>query len=1346
MDSNTNTADKLNLVLNAAGFVNVYGNIATGGGNFSITETTSVASQGIQVGGLITVNTGGGNLTLTGQGTVEGVHVGAGAQLLAGAGTLTIQGLATGTAGFTHGIYLAGDVAISQAGSVVINGRGANAGAGVFFQKSVHVESTGGTCSVSGTGTGRHGIFISSTTQNDPSTTAYFAGNTGLTVTGMGTEFGIFVPGHDAYTLLVDPFTSFPADFGSATFTSSNGPVTVTGNSTVSPGTTNGTGRHGFQVNGTCSVTGAGNVSLTGVSNEIGIMVLQGLTVTSSAGTATVNGSSTGRHGLQALTGCTVSGDQGVTVTGSATQYAILYGGGTGLSVTSAHGPISVNGTAVPGAVDLALETAKDPITGFPLMTHGEGKYGVSTNSMPLTVHGAGDVSVTASSTQFALDTNNLSVTSDNGKATVTATSVAGTTTTIKTDGSDTININGPMSIQGNGDSSLTVQGLDHILYTQGFSLVSTAGKATLMSTPTGGAGMAFQDQGPMTVSGAGDVNIQLSGARIPHYVGGDTMLTSTAGAVTYTVTSSDRQALQSQGNLTIKALNDINLTGTSTGQSLYVGSGLSLTSSAGAVTVLADSSSGTNDAMCFVTEQLTVMAKNDISLTAKSNWHGFTLIEGATLTSKSGGITVSGDTTASAGQSFGSNEFIGSTTMTANSDISITGKSKWFGNIFIGSTNITSNTGKVTIDGNASVAGGPNFEGTVFTNDATLQANGDVSLTGESGWFGVIVSGNASLTSTSGAVTVNGNANAASGNHYEGTVLCNSTTISAKNDVTVKGNAGWFGIIFSGTSNLTSTAGGITVNGDCNSGSGNHYVGTVFGDTTTQNAVNDISITGNGSWSGIVLPQTTMLTSTAGGVTINADGSLPGGLGRFGLATNSPLNGPAASLTVQANNDISITGKGGLYGIALPGANSLTSTAGKITLIGDGTANASNSGRYGIDVNALTAHAGGDVNLLGTGTEFGVNLWGASQSVTSANGSILINADATGVPANYPTYVDINTQTTMQDIPSGRHGFTSSLATISGKNGVSITGKATEVGMVLYGGATQVLAPNGIVTVNVDASFAIPPATAAQLAGTPANVPEGRHALATGFSYTLDGNLGVNITGKANIYGLGLQEGCTINSDSGLVTLNGTSTSAWGIFSNAEISGVGINATGTNLGGTDNVAGIDIDGGTVDSTSGLLYLSGGAAATGMDVCGVQLSGGTVTTSKAGGSISITGNSPGRGVNLTEFATIDAKGNNTTINGDSTGAVAAQAQGVRFEDGTETGATLTSGNGNIDITATSVAGDGIVVGTGGAVSALIDVGTGTLTMTADRITLTEAGTKPSVAGAGHARRSCARNR
>ena len=1365
-DSNPATPDKLNLSLQGTGTVSIYGPIATGGGSLTVSGITA-SNYGIQVGGSITVNTGGGNIMLTGSGSLEGIHFGTGVGLVFGAGSLTINGTTTGTSGFTHGVYFDGAVNLIQAGNISITGTGANLGAGVFFQSGVHVESTGGTCSVIGTGNGRHGIFTSSTTQNAASATTYFAGNLGLTVTGNGTEFGIFAPGHDTY-VAPGPIT-IPADYTNASFLSAAGPVTVTGNALVTPSANSGTGRHGFQINGNCTITGAGNVALTGAATEIGVMVLQKLTVSSSAGTTTVVANSSGRHGLHAVTGFDISGSQGVSITANSTQHTI--DSDSGMTVNSANGPITVMATATVGPT-------------------GEGKRGINLWQGALTVHGKGDVSITASSTHTAINSVGMDVTSDTGKVTIdgeasvgtgplagdghraitldqagtgslsvhaggdilikardTATSIeARGATIVSTNGAVTIDplggantfhclhlINGPTAISAAKDISVIS---DSEINTSSLSCTTTTGAITLTANTvrTDNCGGIWSTSGPLVLQAAKDINVSTQ-CSLESIYGTGVSAISTAGAVNITAAQTTigftgHQNYVSNGNTTMSAAKDIVFNTGSTGQCLYT-QGMNLTSTTGKVTVNAAAVAGGFSHRTFTcTGNLAVNAAGDVSIDSSGNQLE-SFVGGTTnVTSTAGAVSLKANNAGRFGWAFGSD-----LTVNAANDISLTGSSGNFGIVVNGAESLTSTGGAVTVLGDTSTLPGSDSFGLTVNGGATISASKDISYTGKSSWHGITIGGASNFTSSTGGITVLADTTAKVGSASFGAMeFVGSTTMTARNDISITGKSAWFGIIQVGTLNLTSTNGGVSLNGDATLAFGPHYQGVVFCNTTTINALNNISIIGKGSWSGIVLNSSNLLTSTQGGVTLNGDASASGGQGRCGITASV-----SAPLTVTAQNDIALIGKSSLTGLNLPNTNILTSKGGNIVLNGDGTAGTTDTGRYGMDINGLTANAVGNISLIGKGTEFGVNLYGSGESLTSTGGQVIINADSTVVPVTFDSF----------GTPTGRQAFTSNTISITGATGVSITGKATEFGVVLWGADTPILAPNGVVTLDVDATTAIDPTVTLQL-DPGQQPPTGRHGIASFAPYTLDGLNGVNITGKANVFAIELLSPNTVHSAAGPITLHGTSTTYYGIFSEADISGVGIDATGVNLSGVDNVGGIDINSGTFDATTGQLKLNGTAAATDINVQGVLVDAGTLTNTGAGNLISIIGTSPARGVMLAANSTVTSNGGNISIVGTSTAAFGSEEQGVLIEDGLSNGAQVSSANGNIDITGLSQASDGILVGStlvfgpgcckvaprkAPAAPVKVDVGTGFMTLTADTINL-ETTSAPSLVGAG----------
>ncbi len=1438
-DSNLVTPDKLNVTLTATKSLDVFGSLLTGGGNVILTAGPGSANQAIRIGATDTVDTAGGNLTINGTGIIEGVHVTTGAQLLAHAGALSITGTATGTTvnSYTHGIFFNGDTNITQAGNVTLLGTGANAGAGLFFEGAVHVESTAGSCSVTGTGAGRHGIFISDTSPIAVAKSTFFGGATGLTVTGNGTEFGLYTPGHGDYT---DPNTMVftPADYGTATFVSSAGPVTISGDATVAAGTTNGTGRHGFQVNGDCSITGVGNVSLSGKGTEFGVMVLQSLTVTSSTGTTAVTANSTGRHGLHAVSSMTLSGDQGVTVTANSTQFGIESNGAG--SFTSANGPVSVTATTVVGPADPVLNAM------VPIQSRGEGKRGIHLAST--TVHGKGNVNVTASATEAAIDAGTFSVTSDSGTVTIDGQVTTGTGV-LPGNAVDAIkSVNGAITVQAGGDvlvkaransngitapgvsvtstngavtldtsansialkswnSALTInakndvqiksQGTQTGVEARGLSLTSTAGKVTV--APTGGSGIGnhllhWSNGGSATIQAAGDITLSS-----PFQMAGDGLsATSTSGGIAITANSTngglkcgfqnvsltaakdiavDLQCTQYEvlssgaftatsstgavsinsvsnsgsgaygnvkvaGLFTATAAKDVNVT--ASGFAPFFSQGLALTSTTGKVTMAATSTETTANRAetLIVSGPTTVQAAGDISFTGTHGRIPMYLDGAASFTSTAGAVTVNGSLPST---SSGNNIRAGLCCRSAMSlqgakDVSLTGRGAAFGVEVLNDLTLTSTAGKVTVLGDATIPFNQDSTGLEVSGKLTVNAQSDVSITGKSSMFGTKIFDVTQVNSTAGGITLVGDASAKAplfSTSAYGVAFNTDSTLTARNDITITGKSGYYGIFTAGTPTYTSSAGKLTLVGDCNAATGDHHVGVFLGPNAALKAGGDLSVSGNGATEGLQLRTNPTFTSTGGGVSLLGDCTVNvpfSSRGRNGLDMGSPV---PSTLTINAMGDISVTGKGGQYGIALPCVNTFTSTAGKITIFGDGTANNAAAGRYGIDLNALTASAATGISLIGKGTEFGVNLWGATPSLNTTGGTLFLSGDATATPANYNLTYTVG-PSTYNDVPTGRHAIVAPAGTFTGGDGVTINGTASEFGLVLYGGASQINSTNGAVTVNVNASHPLPAGTITALSGVvppEETAPDGRHGLATDMPFSISGKTGVNMTGSANVFALEFLTGSKIKASAGPVTLLGLSTEHAGLFSEADITGTGITATGISAGTDTGSAGIEINGGTVDGTSGLVTLNGMATSNAADVGGVKFSGGVVKTSLPGSGIQITGNSPHDGVAILAGATLDGGGNAVSISGTSNGAGPTQTSGIFVEDGNPSGAVVQSLGGNVTLTGTSNSGDGIRIGSAGTSAGFVDVGAGSLTLSADTVNLIT-GAAPSLRGKG----------
>lgn len=404
-----------------------------------------------------------------------------------------------------------------------------------------------------------------------------------------------------------------------------------------------------------------------------------------------------------------------------------------------------------------------------------------------------------------------------------------------------------------------------------------------------------------------------------------------------------------------------------------------------------------------------------------------------------------------------------------------------------------------------------------------------------------------------------------------------------------------------------------------------NQRVGKASGDTTSTCKL-DVTMTSGGVAS---------VTATSLGMTLNNVIDANGGTVTLtGTTSNATQNGvtfangsgiSAATYTVTGTNTSTTGGAAGsaqAAGVLFKGTTSLTSTTGASTVTGD------------------TRNTNG----------YGVMFYPGTSTLDAGNGSLTVGTASTSVMGTRSGWGGSSTINTKGNVTLGsKNNDKSDLAiqgVINAQSGtLTLLGKSSATnGIALWDGGGQV--PKVLAT--------------------------------NGASITMDGE-----SSKAGSFGviLAVANQAVISTDTGAISITGTSSGSTGIYTqnNTSISssnGGNITLTG-NATGSGGGVGINLTSGTV-TTTGQVELNG----TAITNAGV-LNNATVS----GGSVLITGTASSTGGGISSGGTITATAGNVTLNGTSSG----------LNNGVYSSAAITSNTGDINITGTSVTGGGVVL-------------------------------------------------
>ena len=855
---------------------------------------------------------------------------------------------------------------------------------------------------------------------------------------------------------------------------------------------------------------GAGNVTVGGgVTTRGGSFTATGVSV---GGTGAINTSGiAGRTGGNiTLTGQTAGT---VNVTGAMTASG---GAAAAGSAGNAGGTVSLTGGTVTVGAITALGSA-GAAGGFAGGTGGTvnvTKTGAAATAV--TLNGLIDVRG-GNATAPATGGTGGAVTINAGAGTVSSTAniatlINATGGTGQNGGTVAINATGNIGFTGAGNKAIVTSGGTATANTAGrnagnITLASSAGNVTaLLLTANGSAGNGGNNVGgsggTISVSGVGaTLNAAVSA------VGGNSVGTGaggTAGTVTVTGTTGTVSSIaagtinvtggrgQDGGTVTVSSggTGTVNLAGT-----LTASGGAAETGSAGQNAGTVNVGGGT----------VTVGAVTAVGTAAAAGSNQAGGLGGNVTVTKlagPGAVTLTGAVTTQGGNSDGTGNGGSSGAVTVNGA---------GGNVTVGGT-ITTTGGRGQDAGAVSIAS----TGAIAVNN-TITASGGTAATNASGRSG-------------GAVTITG-----------GSVATRAITASGSNAASANQGGG-----NAGTINLTSTAGGITVNAGgtltaragaaTGTGVGGAAGGIALNATGGNIAANAITTQGNAKTDGGVVTLAATGTVTAGAITTTG-GTGINSAGRSGGAVSAT----GADVTVGA-----ITTSGG----AGAGTNQAGGNAGSIVL--DAT-----DGSPTIMLNGNLAAAGGA--RTGTGTP------GNGASIT-LDGNVELTANRTITAAG---------------AAGGGAGGTATFGgTINSQGAARNLTVNTGTGTVAFGGALGNTAP--LAALNVTATgIALPAVNAASmtLASNNGNITQSGAAVITGATAITAG------TGTVTLANAG-------NNFNSVTVASSASTSI--VDSNALTVGP-VTATGDVLIQTGLAAGSDITlAGNISSTTGNVTLASG--------------------------------------------------------------------------------------------------------------------------------------------------------
>ncbi|SAK73808.1 filamentous hemagglutinin outer membrane protein [Caballeronia hypogeia] len=342
---------------------------------------------------------------------------------------------------------------------------------------------------------------------------------------------------------------------------------------------------------------------------------------------------------------------------------------------------------------------------------------------------------------------------------------------------------------------------------------------------------------------------------------------------------------------------------------------------------------------------------------------YGVNVLDGSTLQTTSGGITLSGDG-AITGVNIGGGT--GTSTVTSSSgDIRLTGTGGLAG-VGLPGGGLSTTTGNIVLNGSSTTGVGVSVDGGTIGSTGTngaAGATGAISLTGDGLSAGVNLDAGASITSAAANISLSGTASVGDGVQLGGGTI--GSTGGGAISLTGSGATLGVGLLSGG---ITSPTGNVTIAGASATGGG-VFVGAATVDATGGGA---ISVSGSGPVDGVLMTGGA-LRSTNGALTVTGSSTAGPGI----TATNSTLSASGGAISVTGNGqtggvalsdtDVStVTGNVSITGVSAQGLgvelyqSTLTSRSGAYTVTGQG-------GAGGVEANGGSIQPGsGDVTIDG--------------------------------------------------------------------------------------------------------------------------------------------------------------------------------------------------------------------------------------------------------------------------------------------------------------------------------------------------------------------------------------------
>jgi hypothetical protein len=577
-----------------------------------------------------------------------------------------------------------------------------------------------------------------------------------------------------------------------------------------------------------------------------------------------------------------------------------------------------------------------------------------------------------------------------------------------------------------------------------------------------------------------------------------------------------------------------------------------------------------------------------------------------------------------------------GAISLAANATATGTGR---FTGLYARTATITSTSGDVTLSGRGGDTSSNNDGVYLRDTDITITGGGHLDITGFGGGTtssseGIVLwTGTDLSVGAGGSLTLTGTGGAGSGSTNRGVYIHRGSTAA----------------VVDGNLTMTGTGG---ADGRSNN-RGVHVVSSTLSSTGSGNVT--IIGTGNGTSSrniGIDLNRAFINATGAG--TISLTGTATNGATVTG-SNNQGINFSRVEFTANGG-DIMLTGFGGSGKNSNDGLRdnrgTISSTSGAVTITGTARTDTLTSNNRGVYLRGTAISAAGNVAVTGTGgtgTSNNEGVHHSGGSITSSTGSVTITGTAQAA-----TTSSRNTGTQLKSL-------TVNAATGITVSGVAGTGTSSNAGTVLN--RTDLMTTSGSVEVS----------GTAQLTTSSSNNRgiDARTITLSGDSIHIDG---IGGGGKSNNEGLRLNGGSLTAATGGIdIDANTVATTLSSRNTGAYLSTIilqaatNITVTATAGSGTSANAGVYLNRSELTSTGGAVEITGTSQATtlrssnrGVDARNTTLSGTAITIDATGGG----GTSSNEGLRLTGGSitaisgaiSIDGVAQNSTTSSNNAGA------------------------------------------------------------------------------------------